>query len=120
MTFLHGISILLGFQFLGELLVRLLGWPLPGPVLGMGLLLLALGLFKGLLAHIQDAADDLLSHLALLFVPAGVGVLLYLDIISKHWLALLLTLVLSTLITLVVTAATMALLMRLLNKGPMP
>lgn len=118
MTFLHGISILLGFQFLGELLVRLLGWPLPGPVLGMGLLLLSLGIFKGLLKHIQDAAQDLLSHLALLFVPAGVGVLLYLELIHKHWLALLLTLILSTLITLVTTAAIMALFMRLLGKTP--
>lgn len=116
MALLHGLCILLCFQLLGELLVRLLHWPLPGPVLGMGLLLISLGLFKGLTKHMEDAADGLLGHLALLFVPAGVGVLLYLDAISRHWLALAITLVLSTLITLVVTAASMALVMRLLKK----
>lgn len=118
MSFLHGISILLGFQLLGELLIRLLAWPLPGPVLGMALLLLGLWLFKGLSETIQTAAQGLLDHLALLFVPAGAGVLLYLDVISRHWLALALTLVLSTLLTLGVTALVMALLMRLMKKKP--
>jgi putative effector of murein hydrolase LrgA (UPF0299 family) len=118
MAFLHGISILLGFQFLGELLVRLLAWPLPGPVLGMGLLLLGLAFSKTLIDHIESAAQGLLGHLALLFVPAGVGVLPHLDAISKHWLALGLSLLLGTLITLGVTALVMALLMRLMKKKP--
>jgi holin-like protein len=74
------LATLLVFQLVGEALVRALAAPIPGPVVGMALLLLALVLRPSLLGAIKPTAQSLLQHLSLLFVPtAGVGVMLHLQ-----------------------------------------
>ena len=78
----------------------------------MLLLFLSLLLFKSPPKSIQNSAEFLLQHLALLFVPAGVGVMLLFELIANEWLAMLISIVLSTLISLVFTARVMQLLMR--------
>lgn len=109
---LNGMAILLFCQLLGEVIVRLFGWPMPGPVLGMLLLLGAL-MFRKRSSHDLDlTADGLLKYLALLFVPAGVGVMVYLDMIGKAWLVLAVTLMGSIIVTLVVTGLTMQWMLR--------
>jgi holin-like protein len=70
------LTLLLVFQLTGEVIARALGLPIPGPVIGM----------------------------ALLFVPAGTGIVLYGDRIAAEWLPLLVSLFISTLLTLAVTA----------------
>ena len=80
MNLLDGITILLLYQLVGEGLALWLGLPIPGPLLGISLLL-TLILRAGLADTLEPAAGALLAHLSLLFVPAGVGVLLYLDLI---------------------------------------
>lgn len=106
------ITLLLGCQLLGEVLVRLTEVPVPGPVVGMALLFLALVL-RGLLykaetpAPVRDTAAGLLRHLSLLFVPAGVGVMVHLPRLAEEWLPLTVALVVSTLLTIVVTGAIM-------------
>lgn len=104
---LNGMAILLVFQLLGEMLVRLAGWPLPGPVLGMLLLLGYLALRKRSSHDLDSASDGLLKYLALLFVPAGVGVMVHFDRIGSAWAALTFTLLCSAVITLVVTGMVM-------------
>jgi holin-like protein len=99
----YAFALLLFCQLLGESLVLLTGWPLPGPVLGMSILFLWLALRRRSDRELDRTSDALLSHLALLFVPAGVGVAVYLDRLSNAWMPLLLTLVASILITLTVT-----------------
>ncbi len=94
---------LLGCQLAGELLARTLHLPLPGPVLGIGLVLALLGLGWGR-AMVGAASDVLLNHLSLLFVPVGVGVITHLDPLATHGAALLAVLVLSTWVGLAVTA----------------
>lgn len=101
---LAAFAILLLFQCLGEGLVFVLGLPLPGPVAGMILLFAALLLWPALQARIEAAANALLGHLSLLFVPAGVGIIAAAASGSGHWLAILASLVVSTLLTLAVTA----------------
>ncbi|MCP3177620.1 CidA/LrgA family protein [Desulfuromonas sp. KJ2020] len=101
-----GLSILLVMQFVGEIISRGLDIPIPGNVLGMGLLLVALGLGIVRLEWVQEAADLLLSHLALLFVPAGVGVMVYLDLIARQWLPIVAATVISTFVVMAVTALT--------------
>ena len=97
------LSILFLCQLAGEVIVRAVGLPFPGPVLGMGLL------FAGLLHRgrsdpaLDAAADAILRHLSLLFVPAAVGVMQQAGLIAANWLAISAALVLSTLATLVVT-----------------
>lgn len=109
---LNGMAILLLCQLAGEMIVRLAGWPLPGPVLGMLLLFLWLVL-RGRSSHDLDlTADGLLKYLALLFVPAGVGVMVYFEKIGTEWLALAVTLLASAVITLVATGVTMQWMLR--------
>lgn len=100
---LQGLALLLLLQAAGEALSHALALPVPGPVVGMALLWPVLA-WPALRAPVQAAAELLLSHLSLLFVPVGVGVIVHLDIVARHGLALLAALVLSTWIGMAVTA----------------
>lgn len=117
MSFLTGITLLLVYQLVGEVTVRLLGLPIPGPVLGMTLLFITL-LVRGYTPEpLNTASGALLSHLSLLFVPAGVGMMVHFDRIASEWLPITLALFFSTLITMVATAAIMQLASRRLGPG---
>ena len=107
------LATLLVFQLLGEALVRTLGLPVPGPVLGLALLLPVLAWRPPVLAMVRPTAQTLLQHLSLLFVPAGVGVMLHLQRLGDEALAIGVALVLSTWIGLVAAALTLQVLMRL-------
>lgn len=92
---LRGFAILLVLQCIGEMLSRLLRLPLPGPVVGMLLLLPALG-WNFVREPVAQCADFLLSHLSLLFVPVGVGIVANLGLLSDYGGRMALVLVLST------------------------
>lgn len=98
-----GLAWLLLCQSGGEALSRLTRVGLPGPVLGM-LLLLVLLQWQLVRSHIGTVADGLLQHLSLLFVPVGVGVMTHTALLSAYGWQLLVALVLSTWIGLAVTA----------------
>jgi holin-like protein len=93
---LRGWSILLLFQLAGEVLTRLAGWPVPGPVVGMALLLAALQGRAPVGEAVSGVASGLLAHLSLLFVPAGVGVMLHAPRLAAEWPAVLGGLLVST------------------------
>ena len=97
-------AVLLVFQCLGEGLVFLTGLPVPGPVAGMLLLLVALVAYPRLHEIVEAGANELLRHLSLLFVPAGVGIVVAAASGNGHWLAICAAVVGSTLLTLAVTA----------------
>jgi putative effector of murein hydrolase LrgA (UPF0299 family) len=101
---LLALAVLLVFQCLGEGLVFLLRAPVPGPVAGMLLLLAALVAFPRLHGIVEAGANELLRHLSLLFVPAGVGIIVAAASGSGHWLAICAAVVGSTILTLGVTA----------------
>lgn len=100
-------AILLVFQCLGEGLAFALHLPVPGPVIGMLLLFVALTVSTRLMEIIETTSNALLRHLSLLFVPAGVGIVAAGASMSGHWDAIVLSLVGSTLLTLAVTALVM-------------
>jgi holin-like protein len=100
---IRGFAILLLLQFVGEMVSTGLNLPIPGNVLGMGLLLLALNLKLVRSQWVEDAAELLLSHLALFFVPAGVGVMVYFDLLTAEWLPIMVSTVLSTFVVMAVT-----------------
>ncbi|WP_456379555.1 CidA/LrgA family protein [Thiolapillus sp.] len=108
MKFLNGITLLLCYQLAGEIGVKLLQWPVPGPVLGMLLLFLTMLLSKKYAPSVDVASTALLSHLSLLFVPAGVGMMVHFEHLANEWLPIVVALVLGT----VVTMATSALVMQ--------
>lgn len=116
---LVGITALLFFQLMGEILGYCLGGFVPGPVIGMAIIAATLVLTSRAesltLAHQQtvETARTILANLGILFVPAGVGIIQHLDLIHDHGLALLAIVVLSTAITLAVTVWTFILVKRI-------
>ncbi|CAN5403858.1 CidA/LrgA family protein [soil metagenome] len=119
------LSLILLCQLAGEVAVRGLALPMPGPVLGL-LVLLALLLVRdrfALLAvgplrdqGVEKVSKGLLAHLSLLFVPAGVGVVQKLDLIAAHGIAIIIILAVSVLVTLLATVATFLIASRLLAR----
>ena len=100
------IAVFLLLQIIGETISLWLSLPIPGAVLGMVLMLIFLIAKDGLLEKGRPTASVLLAHLALLFVPAGIGVIRQSERIASEWLAITLVIVLGTAITMIVTALT--------------
>jgi holin-like protein len=109
---IEAIAAVLLCQLLGEGMARALALPVPGPVIGLMLLFCALLARDRLMP--QAASPDetplgvlagfLLAHLSLLFVPAGVGIVGQWELIARHGVGLLLSLVVSTAAALAVSA----------------
>jgi holin-like protein len=119
------LSLILLCQLIGEVMVRGIGLPIPGPVVGLMLLLLMLlardrfallarGPLRG--DGVENASHGLLANLSLLFVPAGVGVVQKLDLLAEHGIAIVLVLAVSVVVTLLATAATFLVASRLLAR----
>ncbi len=112
------IALLLACQLAGEFVTRLLNLPLPGPVIGM------LILFAGLLVYgrvpdgLARVTNELLGHLSLLFVPAGVGVVTHVGLLTQQWATLATALVVSVVVTIAVTALVFAKLCERLGMPP--
>lgn len=100
-------------QLAGDVLVHLVQAPVPGPVLGLALLFTILAVRGKAPVAVRDTAQGLLSHLSLLFVPAGVGVIAHADRLRAEWLPVLVAVLLSTALTIVVTAVVFRLVWRL-------
>ncbi|NMM09613.1 MAG: CidA/LrgA family protein [Polaromonas sp.] len=109
MQALRGLAWLLVLQSVGEMIARGLHLPLPGPVIGMVLLVVALR-WEPVREPVALAANFLLSHLSLLFVPVGVGVMTHLSLVSQYGVRMLVVIVVSTLAGLGVTVLSMQLL----------
>ncbi len=113
-------TVLLVYQLVGEIAVISLHLPVPGPVVGMGLLFVSLILRDGATEDLRATSSGLLRHLSLLFVPAGVGVMAHLNRIANEWLPISVSLVASTLLTIAVTALVMRSLLgrQLMDRAP--
>lgn len=104
---LNALTLILCCQLAGELLVTAIGLPVPGPVCGMALLFAGLVARGGIPDEIGTLADTLLGNLSLLFIPAGVGVMLHLGLLQAEIVPISVALIGSTLITIAVTALLM-------------
>ena len=102
-----GLATLLLFQLLGELAVTALRLPIPGPVVGMLLLFLALLLRGRIPQALAATSQGLLGILALLFVPARTGIIAYLALLRREWLPIAVSLIGSTVLAISVTALTL-------------
>ena len=100
---LRALTALVLCQFCGEVIARGLGIPLPGPVVGLVLLLLVLIVRRGPDEALRDTSNGLLRHLSLLFVPAGVGIVTQLDALQRNWLPIVASILVSTALALIVT-----------------
>ena len=104
---------ILGFQLVGEVVSRGLHLPLPGPVVGLVLLLAAMRLRPGLAGWLRPVGQGMLAHLSLFFVPAGVGIILHLERLQREWPAILGSVLFATLISVALTG----LLLRALSRN---
>ena len=111
------LALLLSCQLVGEISVRTMGLPLPGPVVGLVLLLILIGLRPAIAEGLRPTTSVILANLSLLFVPAGVGVMVHAERLGGEWLPIAVALVASTLLTLLAVALTMRLAVRLLGLG---
>jgi holin-like protein len=102
---IRGLIILLGFQGAGEIISRLLSLPIPGPVVGLVLLLVFLIRRGKIDAPIDVVASALTKHLGLLFVPAAVGVVMFWPQLRTHFWAVSIALIASVTATIAVSAA---------------
>jgi holin-like protein len=114
---LIAVTSLLLFQLIGEALARGLGLTIPGPVIGLALLAVAVALSGKFRQTIEATANGLLRHLSLLFVPAAVGIVQHLPRLAAEGLAICTALVVSTLAALAVTALTFRAVTRFLGTG---
>lgn len=114
---IHALALILLCQLTGETLARWLGLPVPGPVLGMGLMLALLSTSSRAAALVVPVGEGILRHIALLFVPAGVGVVGHLDRLGPEAAALALAIVISTALAIAAGALAFALVARLTGSG---
>lgn len=115
---IHALPILLAFQLAGEILARALSLPVPGPVLGMVGLTLAVAISPRLLALMRPLAEGILAHLSLLFVPAGVGVIGHLTALGAMGPGLALAIVISTAAAIAIGALTFAAVAKAVGSEP--
>lgn len=115
---IHALPILLAFQLAGEILARALSLPVPGPVLGMVGLTLAVAISPRLLALMRPLAEGILAHLSLLFVPAGVGVIGHLTALGAMGPGLALAIVVSTATSIAIGALTFVAVAKAVGSEP--
>lgn len=114
---LQGFTVLMACWLAGEAFVQALALTLPGSVAGMLILLLIALVRRGVETQTADVGRQLLSHLALLFVPSGVGLMEHGPLFAEEGGAMMAVLVLSTAITMAVTALTLKCLIAWRKKG---
>ena len=97
------LAILLGCLALGELIITLTHIPLPSSILGMLLLTLLLKLKVIRLEWVRSISDFLVTNIGFFFVPPGVAIMLYFDIIKAQFVPIVIASVVSTVLVLAVT-----------------
>lgn len=123
---ISALSTILAFQLIGEVIAHALDLALPGPVIGL-ILLICTGLLRpAVIENLRPAANGLLAHLSLFFVPAGVGIVAHIGQLRDNALGIILALVVSTVLAIAVAALAFTWVARWLGlpevgpEGPVP
>lgn len=103
---------LLGFQLLGELLVRTLGLPVPGALVGLVFLVAYLMWAGSAPQSLTDGSNALLRNMMLMLVPSVVGLIDNVDRVREEWLPFVAACVVGAVVTLAVTALVLDWLLR--------
>ncbi len=96
---LKALLLFVGLQILGDLIVQVAGLLIPGSVMGMSILFIFLIIKNDIPVLLEQGSNEILKYLALIFVPAGVGIVKYLGLLKNEWLIILIAPTVSTLIT---------------------
>ena len=95
-NFLRGFFIILLFLSFGKLISAYLPVPFPASIIGLVLLFIALSTSLIKVQWITMSGNFILKYMALLFIPIGVGLLNYFDLIITNWLVIMLSLLFTT------------------------
>ena len=115
---LKSVFIILLYQLIGELFQKFFGLSIPGPVIGLVLLLLTLLLIQKrqrvepIKKELLKSAEILLNYLPLLFIPVGVGVVMHLSLLEDNLASVVFVIILGTLSTLALTGYIMEKILR--------
>ena len=115
---LKSVFIILLYQLIGELFQKFFGLSIPGPVIGLILLLLTLLLIQKrqrtvpIKEDLFNSAEILLNYLPLLFIPLGVGVVMHLSLLEDNLASVIFVIILGTLSTLALTGYIMEKILR--------
>ena len=121
---LRAIFVIFFFQLLGETLKKFFEMRIPGPVIGLILLLITLIFLKrfkmsvvnNLKTDVINTSNYILSYLSLLFVPIGVGVVMHLSYLENNLFKVLIIVFISTILTISLTAYLMEKINKRINK----
>ena len=115
MKIIKQIGIVMGLCWISLVIEKLLQFAFPASVIGMILLLICL--FTGILKleHIREKSDFLLSNMAFFFIPAGVSMINYLDILMENLVPILVISIVSTFVTFIAAALSIRLTLKLMN-----
>lgn len=111
------LSLLMTLCLIGELLATIIPFPIPGTILALFLLFILLKTKIIKLSWVEGAGDLLLKNMSLLFVPAGVKIMAYFDLIKDIWWKLLLLCMAATIISFLSTAFVVSVVIKLRQKG---
>ena len=115
---LKSVFIILLYQLIGELFQKFFGLSIPGPVIGLVLLLLTLLLIQKrqkvvpIKEDLFNSAEILLNYLPLLFIPVGVGVVMHLSLLEDNLASVIFVIILGTLSTLALSGYIMEKILR--------
>lgn len=116
MKIIKQFGIIFSICWISVVLEKFIPFPIPATVIGLILLFVCLltGILK--IEHIKEKSDFLLGNMAFFFVPAGVGIINYFDLLKDSWVMLLVICVVSTIITFAATAYSIKLTLYLMNR----
>ena len=121
---LKSLFIIFFFQLLGEAIQKIFEINIPGPVIGLILLLLSFIFFfkklthsKKMIKEISVTSNKIINYLSLLFVPIGVGVVMHINYLGDNLFKIFSIIIIGTLTTLVFTAFVMEKIINLEKKN---
>ncbi|MCM4169362.1 hypothetical protein KCTC52924_00570 [Arenibacter antarcticus] len=98
-----GVLFIFLFLVIGELIVYLFNLPIAGNIVGMVAIFMALKLKVIKLNDVKPASDQFIKYMVLFFIPYGVGLMTFYDVLKIHWLAIVVSTIISTILTLYIT-----------------
>ena len=101
---IKGLFFILLFYLLGEAVANIIGGYIPGSVIGMMLLFVSLILKVVKAEYVKDAATVITKNMAIFFVPASVGLMVYTEVLSRSIWAIMISIMVSTILTIIVVA----------------
>ena len=114
---IYQLTILFTCLTIGELIVHLTGIKIPSSIIGMLLLTLSLHFRLVKLESIRRTCDFLIENMSFFFVPPGVALMIYFDIIKAQLLPIAIATIISTILVLLTTGWTHQLIERLKSNG---